>query len=387
MPTETTFVTGATGYLGSYVVHDLLSQHDGRLALLVRAKNLDEAKRRLWHAMQLHVNFDRFCELVSGRVDIYLGDITAPRLGLSMDAYAQLVASADSVLHIAASLNRKSEKACLNVNLRGTLAVVKLAQAVQDDHGLRRFSDVSTTAVAGERQGEDIVEGSAIEWDRRDYDPYARSKKFCEHMVHELLPEVPTSVLRPSMVIGDSRFGETTQFDMVGAFAFLARLPLIPLSPDARIDTVPADYVARGVVAVHMGSGDQDGIYHLSSGRHSLTAAQIVAGLRVGGRPLRGRLVGELSDPAGRMATLAAATPRGWPTARFGAMMEVFWPYITFDTVFDNSRIVEVLGDAPPAVTEYMSRTLDFAIGCGFKYPYAPWPEGAVGPEMTLCPA
>ncbi|MDD9972153.1 MAG: SDR family oxidoreductase [Myxococcales bacterium] len=378
----TTFVTGATGYLGSYVVHELLSQPGGHLSLLVRARDAPAAQERLWRAMQLHVDFDRFRELVAERVDLYLGDITEPQLGLPPTAYARLLERTESIVHIAASLNRKSEKACLNVNLRGTLAVIKLAQAASDDHGLAHFSDVSTTAVAGQRQSEVVYEDTAIDWDRADYDPYARSKKFCEHMVHELLPEVPKSVFRPSMVIGDSRFAQTTQFDMVSAFAFLARLPVIPIEPNARIDTVPADYVARAIVAVHRGGGATDRTFHLSAGQGSQTAAQIVQALRIHGKPLTGRLVGELEGGASRLAKMAAQAPRGSTIGRFGSMMRVFWPYITFDTVFDNQRIVEYLGHAPPVVTEYMSRTLEFAIESGFKFPYKPWPDDAPALEV-----
>jgi nucleoside-diphosphate-sugar epimerase len=56
---------------------------------------------------------------------------------------------------------------------------------------------------------------------KSDYDPYSRTKKFCEHMVHELLPDVPLSVFRPSIVLGDSRRPETTQFDMVHGLSLL----------------------------------------------------------------------------------------------------------------------------------------------------------------------
>src|SRR5207248_2290114 len=82
----------------------------------------------------------------------------------------------------------------------------------------RRFSLVSTVAVAGKRQDEVVTEDRAIEWDRSDYDPYARTKKFCEHMTRQLLPEVPITIFRPSIVLGDSRYPQTTQFDMVRAF-------------------------------------------------------------------------------------------------------------------------------------------------------------------------
>src|SRR5258707_364191 len=96
------------------------------------------------------------------------------------------------------------------------------AQRGQGPDGRRRCSQVSTVAVAGTRSHEVVTEDSSIDWNRSDYDPYARTKKFCEHMVRELLPEVPRTVFRPSIVLGDSRRAETTQFDMVRAFVFLA---------------------------------------------------------------------------------------------------------------------------------------------------------------------
>ena len=70
-------------------------------------------------------------------------------LGSADDEYDRLIHTTDSVIHCAASLNRKSEKSCLNVNLRGTLEVLLLAQKSNYYHGLRRFSQVSTVAVAG----------------------------------------------------------------------------------------------------------------------------------------------------------------------------------------------------------------------------------------------
>ncbi len=89
---------------------------------------------------------------------MFRGDLTDERFGLSRDEYDRLVHTTDSVIHCAASLNRKSEKSCLNVNLRGTLEVIKLGMQVDHYHGLRRFSHVSTVAVAGKRQDEVVTE-------------------------------------------------------------------------------------------------------------------------------------------------------------------------------------------------------------------------------------
>jgi len=245
------FLTGATGYLGSYLAEGLFRQHRERLNLLVRAKSETEAHERLWQSLQLHLDFPEFQGFVNERVRIFRGDLTEERFGLSDDQYHALVDSTDSVLHCAASLNRKSEKQCLNVNLRGSLEVIQLARRAQNRHGLRRYSHVSTVAVAGKRQGEIVTEDASIDWARSDYDPYARTKKFCEHMVHQLLPDVPHTIFRPAIVMGDSRRPETTQFDMVEAFDMLARLPVLPLRPGDKIDIVPADYVGAAIVRIH----------------------------------------------------------------------------------------------------------------------------------------
>ena len=145
------FVTGSTGYIGSYIAAGLLEGHRDTLNLLVRAKTEREALERLWQSLQLHFDAPAFCGYVNDRVRIFRGDLTDERFGLSDEEYRALVDTTDSVIHCAASLNRKSEKQCLNVNLRGTLEVIQLARAAQNRHGLRRFSHVSTVAVAGRR--------------------------------------------------------------------------------------------------------------------------------------------------------------------------------------------------------------------------------------------
>ena len=137
------------------------------------------------------------------------------------------------------------------MNLRGTLEVIQLAIRARDEHGLRRFSHVSTVAVCGHRSNEVVQEDASIDWNRSDYDPYARTKKFCEHMVRQLLPDVPRTIFRPSIVLGDSRRPETNQFDMVRAFVFLAGLPALPFRSTDRIDIVPVDYVADAIATLH----------------------------------------------------------------------------------------------------------------------------------------
>ena len=208
-------LTGSTGYIGAHIASNLLADHSEPLNLLVRARSGQEARERLWRSLQLHLEFARFEEYLNSRIRIFVGDLTDARFGLADDDYTRLVHTTDSIIHCAASLNRKSEKSCLNVNLRGTLEVIQLATRARDHHGLRRFSHVSTVAVAGQRLDEVVQEDTAIDWNRSDYDPYARTKKFCEHMLRQLLPDVQRTIFRPSIVLGDSRRPETNQFDII----------------------------------------------------------------------------------------------------------------------------------------------------------------------------
>jgi thioester reductase-like protein len=379
------FITGATGYLGSYVVQRLLEAHHERLTLLVRARSKHEAQQKLWKALQLHMSFAKFYEALETRIDIALGDITEPGCGLRAGTLESLKGNVGSVIHIAAALNRRSERVCQDVNLRGTLEVVKLARALHTAKPLRRFSHVSTTAVAGERSGELIHEDDSIDFARRDYDPYARTKKFCEHMVDTLLADVPVTVFRPASVIGDTRFGETAQFDMVRAVVMLARMGVIPLRPEARHDIVPANFVGKAIAEIHQKEAPKHRIYHLSAGLGSESSAVMMGKLKLRGRVLPHVFAPSLGKPFGALMDAAANTPRQWGLSNVGSMMQVFWPYVEFDTVFDNSRVVSELGEAPTPFGDYGSRTMDFAVEHDFTYPYRPWP-GHVG-EARLSPA
>jgi len=367
------FLTGSTGYLGSYLATGLFRGHRDLLNLLVRARNQQEARERLWRSLQLHMEFPEFQDRLATRVRIFLGDLTEPKFGLADDEYHALGESTDSLIHCAASLNRKSERQCLNVNLRGTLEVIQLARRAQDHHGLRRFSHVSTVAVAGTRQDEVVQEDTAIDWARSDYDPYARTKKFCEHMVHQLLPDVPRTIFRPAIVLGDSRRPETTQFDMVQAFSVLANFPVLPLRPGDRIDIVPADYVGKAIVAIHQKASPSYTRYHLSSGTGSQTYRELTDALAqaAGGSPPS--YMPSLGRPFS--GTVNWLSHKKSNLGRGASLLKVFWPYLVWNTVFDNARVVEELGGETPAkFTTYAHPLLEFSRVNKFRYPAKPWP-------------
>jgi thioester reductase-like protein len=369
------FLTGTTGYLGSYLAAELFTKHQDRLNFLVRAKSEREARERLWQSLQLHFGFPEFQEYVNSRVRIFCGDLTSERFGLSDDEYRALTDSTDSILHCAASLNRKSEKQCLNVNLRGSLEMIQLARRAQNSHGLRRYSFVSTVAVAGKRKNEVVTEDDSIDWGRSDYDPYARTKKFAEHMVNQLLADVPHTIFRPAIVMGDSRRAETTQFDMVQAFDTLARFPVLPLRPSDRIDIVPANFVGGAIVKIHQSEKPSHTIYHLSSGTGSQTYKELTDALAEQGGWSKPSYQPWLGGPfSGTVNWLAY---KGGAVGYGASLLKVFWPYLNWNTVFDNSRVVAEMGEAPAKFSSYAYPLLQFSRANKFKYPAKPWTADA----------
>ncbi len=360
------FLTGATGFVGGHILARLLEREGVSVFVLAR----DASPERLWRAMQPHFAFDRFRELLGGRVVAVRGDITEERLGLAPADRERVTRETTSILHCAASLNRKSEKACLNTNLRGTLEVLDLARAIVADHGLSRFTHVSTVAVAGRRQDETVQEDAAIDWERSDYDPYARTKKFCEHMIARLLPEVPRTILRPSVVLGDSRTGHTSQFDMVHAFAFLARRWLLPLRPEHRIDIVPVDWVADAAARIHMQTSPGHGIYHLSAGEASPTYREITTALS-----RAPAFAPWLARPFDATVRFLSSIAHGTKSGRAASRLQVFLPYLRFNTVFDNARAVAAAGATPAAFPSYAAKLLQWSVENRFAYPYREWPR------------
>jgi long-chain acyl-CoA synthetase len=378
-------LTGCTGYIGAHVASNLLANHSEPLNVLVRAQDAEDARSRLWRSLQLHMDFSNFDGFLNGRIRISLGDLTDAHFGLPADEYRTLVQSTDSIIHCAASLNRKSEKSCLNVNLRGTLEVIQLAMRARDEHGLRRFSHVSTVAVAGHRANEVVEEDTAIDWNRSDYDPYARTKKFCEHMVRELLPDVQRTIFRPSIVLGDSRRPETNQFEMVRAFVFLAGLPALPFRATDKVDIVPVDYVADAISTLHLKEKPAHEIYHLSSGSDSETFAELTSALAKA-RGKRGPVyMPSLEGPSSKMVNALAG--RAGRVGGLATLMKVFLPYLVWNTVFDNRRVVAEMGRKPAPFSQYCYPLLHFSRDNHFIYKYRDWPAESTAKSQPAAAA
>jgi len=212
----------------------------------VRAKTEHEAHARLWHALQLHLDFPQVRDALETRISIFRGDLTDARFGLDDTEYTRLAGTTESVIHCAARSTANPKKSCLNVNLRGTLEVAQLARRAHDAHGLRRFSQVSTVAVAGHRSHEIVSEDTSIDWNRSITILRAHKKILRAHGARAA-PGRAAHCLSSQHCAGRQPPRRNNAIRYGSRIRFSRRTPVLPFRPSDRIDIVPVDYVAESV--------------------------------------------------------------------------------------------------------------------------------------------
>jgi thioester reductase-like protein len=303
------FLTGGTGVVGSRVLEHLLDSPANRVYMLVRAESDDAAAQRVRHLLQRTIGSsdDRHLD----RIVVVRGDASQPRFGIGEAQYHQLLADCRRIVHSAGlvRMNLPLEQARASA-VGAAEQVVGLARTLHDSGRLEKVEFVSTVGVGG-RMTE--VPEEWIEQPRGFHNTYEQAKAEAETLVHAGVSEgLPITVHRPSMVVGDSQTGRIASFQVFYHLCeFLSGLRswgIMPPFGDARLDTVPVDYVASGIV---WSSGEPKAIGKIMHFCSGLTAIPLV--------DLRRLVIGRFNAFG-----IRTPTPRTIPTQLFSALLAVF---------------------------------------------------------------
>jgi thioester reductase-like protein len=241
---ETMFLTGFPGFIAERLVKRL-AKPDTQFFLLVQPQFIEKATR----------DIDRISNETGTPLEnfaIIEGDITSKNLGISSEDLETVRAETTDVFHLAAiyDLSVAKEPAFL-VNVEGTKNVNEFAKTVKN---LRRYNYISTCYVAGKRMGE--IRENELEHDAGFRNFYEETKYLAEVEVENLKSELPITIFRPSVVVGDSQTGETAKYDGIYYVIFyLKKFPsLLRLvnvgNKDVRLNLVPVDFVVEGIAAL-----------------------------------------------------------------------------------------------------------------------------------------
>jgi nucleoside-diphosphate-sugar epimerase len=160
---------------------------------------------------------------------------------------------------------------------------------------------------------------------------------------------------------------------MVRTFVFLAGLPALPFRSTDRIDIVPVDYVADAVAMLHQKEKPAHEIYHLSSGVGSETFAELTSALAKAQGKRGPAFVPGLEAPSSKMVNALAG--RAGKIGGFATLLKVFLPYLVWNTVFDNSRVVAEMGRTPAPFSSYCFPLFKYSRETHFVYKYRDWPS------------
>jgi long-chain acyl-CoA synthetase len=348
-------LTGATGFLGGELLARLVEQTDHEVLALVRARDDAAAQERL--NAQLAVLLPPG-SVPAGRVTAVAAHLDRPGLGLPVRRRNAIAREIDAVVHCAASVQFTLPlEEALKINLDGTREILDLAGRAD---GLDRFVHVSTAYVAGDREG--VYREDEFDVGQRPRNTYEQTKLAAElHVEGSGLPG--TSIVRPSVVVGDSRTGWTPAFNVIywplQAFA-RGLFPVVPGEPDARLDIVPVDTVADALLELVEGPR-RTGAIHVVAADEAPTATELasLAGAAFGAAPPRFVAPGEAPEIEDRAGA--------------------FLPYFRVRGVFDATR-GRSLGFRPPLLEDYFPTLMKYARDTRWgKHPRARWEGNARG--------
>jgi amino acid adenylation domain-containing protein/thioester reductase-like protein len=256
-------LTGATGFVGAFLLHDLLKMTSARVHCLLRADDLEQGYLRLKHNLEAYLLWD---ESFRDRIKPVLGDLGEPQLGLTYDDFERLAYQVDVIYHNGAMVNfvypYHAHKAS---NVLGTQEVLRLASQIK----LKPVHFVSTLSIlysGGVNDGRVFREDVDLDQVGAPFSGYAQSKWVAEKLVRQAGSRgIPYAIYRPGLVSGHSQTGAWNTDNLISsmtrACVLLGRLPDL----DVMVNIVPVDFVSAAIIDLSQNPENFGRTYHLDN--------------------------------------------------------------------------------------------------------------------------
>lgn len=269
-------LTGVTGFLGAFLIKDLLQQTSARIHCLVRARSEAEARERVmerirfYHGHEMEHGFE-------GRIVAIPGDLVVPDLGLTVERYSDLTKRIDAIIHSAADVRHVGNYASLaKVNVEGTRYVLDFAARGCE----KRFHHISTLAVAG-YDSPGILHEDILEMGQKfEANVYAESKYAAEKVILAARQKGQTaSIYRIGNLIGrysDGVFQHNIDtnifYNVLKALILLQQIS--PFLGQENLELLPIDRCTQAVTQLMLLKEFQGSTFHLTNPK-SVTTFQM----------------------------------------------------------------------------------------------------------------
>ncbi|MEU3777049.1 thioester reductase domain-containing protein [Streptomyces sp. NPDC032472] len=270
-------LTGATGFLGAYLLRDLMRQTSARVHCLVRGRDAADAQARLRANLDWYGIGD---QIDPGRLDVVVGDLAEPALGLGADRFDGLARTVDAVYHAGAAVNWVQPYATVRAaNVGGTEEILRLAAR----HRTVPVHYVSTLGVYVGRDTAGVPLRTTDPTGPGDTLPtgYTQSKWVAEQLIGLARDRgLPVSVYRVDLIAGDAETGACQTRDFVWlSLKGMLQAGAVPEEIPVAFRLMPVGYTSAAILDISRQDRAASGTFHVCS--HSgLTLAAMVEELR-----------------------------------------------------------------------------------------------------------
>ena len=274
------FLTGATGFLGAFLLEGLLSSTNASVHCLVRQRG--DGMESIEANLQRYGLWQKEWKQ---RIVPVAGDLEEPSFGMADRDFDALAKEVSLIIHTAAVVNLVYPYSALKAaNVGGTREVLRLACR----HGAKPVHHISTNGIFPPGNGLCEEETDLDELAEAREDGYGQSKWVAEKLVREAAGRgLPVSVYRPGNVSGHSESGASNPRDLIGAVIVESlRLGYAPEIEGWHMEMTPVDFVVAAILHLASEKAAQGGTYHLANPEPP-SADEVFDRLEEQGYPLR----------------------------------------------------------------------------------------------------
>ncbi len=361
MAHELIFMTGATGVLGQDLVKELLETTKADIAILARAKGRKSHSDRVAKILK-EMGLDRH---LGARIRVIEGDVTHHKFGIKKEDLEFLERECEVFYHIAAltALNG-TEKECQLINVGGTEHALELAWDLRKKGKLGRFVYFSTAFVAGSIWNHCSKE-DALPKNPGFANYYESSKYKAETKVREAMTKgMPTTIIRPSIVVGHSVTGVVSDFNVIYPFFKLfahGALSKLPTHLENTFNIVPIDFVIKATCEIVKNPKSLNKTFHLVSPHP----------------PTIGALLKMAKDEYPNVPPIEIIDPKDFQKSKMTAqeqmvfsIMEPYLGYLNGHLTFDMTNTREILrgtgNHLPKTDSAFLKTMIHYAVKAGY---------------------
>lgn len=264
---DTILLTGATGFLGAFLLNDLLERTSAKIICLVRFSDpsADEVPSGIARLRRNLIDMGLWWDTIMERVEVLPGNLSRKRFGLSPAAFKEVASRVQVIIHAAATVNLVYPYAALRApNVGGTKEILRLACISGATVQYVSTNGVLPPSASGHGWPEDsMLYVDAVP--EKIPDGYGQTKWAAEQLVLEAGRRgLPVRILRAGTISGHSTTGAANAWDLLTAiFVESIRMGFAPKVEGWRAEMTPVDFVSRAIVHLANQTQAKQLVFHI----------------------------------------------------------------------------------------------------------------------------